>query len=324
MIVNCSVYAEGKKVEGISDLHDAARKVAAADGCFAWVGLHNPTPKELSEVASAFTFHPLALEDASSPSERPKVELIGDSISVVLNSANYVDDTEQVEFGQVAVLLSEKFVVVTRVGAPIPLVTVRTRLEEDPAFLKLGTGAVLYAVVDRVVSEYAPVLAGIENDISEVEAVVFGRPTSHITSRIYFLLREVLSLQRAVLPLASNLDRALDLGGSKASKPLRPYFVDVQDSIQDTVDRVMTARQLLDSALQANLTQVSLRQNEDMRKMSAWAALLAIPTMVAGIYGMNFRHMPELHWFYGYPLVLAVMAGACAVVYRAFKRSGWL
>jgi magnesium transporter len=204
------------------------------------------------------------------------------------------------------------------------LVTVRTRLEQDPEFLKLGTGAVLYAVVDRVVSEYGPVLAGVENDILEVESVVFGRPNSQVTSRIYFLLREVLSLQRSIAPLAANLDRALDLGGSQASRPLRPYFVDVQDSIQDAFDRVLTARQLLDSALQANLTQVSIQQNEDMRKMSAWAALLAIPTMIAGIYGMNFQYMPELGWTFGYPLVLLVMGLICFVIFRAFKRSGWL
>jgi magnesium transporter len=324
VIIDSAVYQDGKRLHHVEGLQQAADMVRDSEGCFAWVGLHNPTADELAEVAKAFTFHPLALEDASSPGERPKVELIGDSISVVLNSAHYIDDTEQVEFGQVSVLLSDKFVVVTRVGTPIPLVTVRTRLEQDPEFLKLGTGAVLYAVVDRVVSEYGPVLAGVENDILEVESVVFGRPNSQVTSRIYFLLREVLSLQRSIAPLAANLDRALDLGGSQASRPLRPYFVDVQDSIQDAFDRVLTARQLLDSALQANLTQVSIQQNEDMRKMSAWAALLAIPTMIAGIYGMNFQYMPELGWTFGYPLVLLVMGLICFVIFRAFKRSGWL
>ena len=345
MIVDCAVYRDGVRLAGdrtpesvAAELatpppdepepggadHDPAEGERPVPREFAWVGLADPLSSELAQVRRAFDIHPLTIEDALSPRERPKVERIEGTLSMVLRSARYLDAAEEVEFGQITVLLGDDFVVVVRLGDAVNLKGVRRRLETHPERLHYGPAAVLVSILDEVVDAYGPVLDGIENDIDEVETQVFaqGVRPGQPTERLYYLLREVLQTQRATSPVREQVAALMD--GDEVPEGAKPYLRDVADHLADVVDRTASARALLSSALEANLTQVSLRQNEDMRKMSAWVSILAVPTMIAGIYGMNFDHMPELDSRYGYPLILGLMALICTALYRGFRRSGWL
>lgn len=329
VIIGHGAYRGGRRMDhdpdgnGHQDFSELV-EACGVDSDFIWVGLLDPEPRELNDAARAFGIHPLAAEDARLSHERPKVDVFGDTLTVVLRPARYLEDVEQVEFGQITVMASPRHLLVVRHGDAVPLTDLRARMEADPEWLKLGPGAVLHAIVEEVVDAYGPVLTGISDDIDEVEEAVFSMSRESPTQRIYELKREVLEFGRATVPLEPALSKLSVIDHPVLGDELRRYFADSNDEVRHVIDQVLTDRELLNGALEANLTQVSVRQNEDMRKISAWVAILAVPTMIAGIYGMNFEEMPELGTRYGYYVVLAVIVAACVALHRVFKRSGWL
>jgi magnesium transporter len=323
VIVDCAVYENGVRREGelaLSDALEAGRR----EGSFVWIGLHEPTEAEFAAVRDEFGLHELAVEDAIKAHQRPKLEVYGDSLFVVLKTAWYKEDVEEIELGEILLFIGDGFVVTVRHGPASGLSEVRRRLEKSPELLRCGPGAVLYAILDRIVDDYKPVIQGLENDIAEVEAQVFSHSRTNAAERIYFLKREGLEFHQAVAPLVTPVDRLARGGYALIHDDIRPYLRDIHDHLLRTVDTLVSFRDLLTSVLEANLTQVAVRQNEDMRKISAWVAIIAVPTMIAGIYGMNFEQMPEIKYRYGYYVVLGVMLVACGVLYRHFKKSGWL
>jgi magnesium transporter len=322
MIVDCAVYEDGCRCAGDLPLAEAG-EAAQRDGSFVWVGVFEPSEEEFDAVRREFDLHELAVEDAVNAHQRPKVELYGDTLLVVLKTVRHVEAEEDLETGEILLFVNRDFVVTVRHGQS-RLHDVRLQVEGRPDLLRFGTGAVLYAVVDRIVDDYEPVMQAVEADIQEVEHDMFSPDRSNPAERIYTMEREVLDLHRAITPLAPPIDR-LARGHYELIHPeLRTYFRDAHDHLLRVNGRIEGFRDLLSSALQANLTQASVRQNEDMRKISAWVAILAVPTGVAAIYGMNFANMPELHWRFGYPLVLLTIVLLCGVLYWRFRRSGWL
>jgi magnesium transporter len=322
MIVDCAVYEEGKRKAGDLSLEQA--KEALSDRAFVWIGLYEPSEEEFDAIEREFDLHELAVEDAIHAHERPKLEVYGETIFIVLKTARYVDPEEVVQLGEILIFLGSNFLITVRHGEASSLEGVRERLEQDPDHLKHGPGAVLHAIVDQVVDDYAPAVEGLGEDIEQVEDEVFSPTRSNPSERIYKLKREVLEFNRAVFPLREPVDR-LAKGRYELIHPeVRTYFRDVNDHLVRFHEQLEGDRELLTSVLEANLTQVSVRQNDDMRKISAWVGIAAVPTALAGIYGMNFEHMPELKWTFGYPAVLLVMLAVCLGLYRAFKRAGWL
>jgi magnesium transporter len=323
MIVDCAVYEEGRRLAGEHSLRDAVRACEDNDA-FVWLGLYEPTPEELDSVRREFGLHELAVEDALHAHQRPKVEVYDDTLFVVLKPARYIDSDEVVQTGEIHVFVSSSFVVAVRHGEASELKDARKRLEHRRDLLAAGTGGVLYRIVDKVVDDYEPVVEGVANDIQEIEQQVFSENRDNPAERIYKMEREVLEFSRSVTPLTPAVDRLARGHFDLIDDDLHEYFRDVHDHLLRVGQRIDGFRDLLSSALQANLTQVSVRQNEDMRKITAWVAILAVPTAVAGIYGMNFKHMPELQWTFGYPLILSVMLVICVMLYLRFRRSGWL
>ena len=325
MIVDCAVYENGRRREGKPDL-DAAAKAARSAGqdSFVWIGLTDPSPDEFDAVAREFLLHELAVEDAVKAHQRPKIEEYEHTLFIVLKTARYHDDTETVSIGEINLFVGDGFLISVRHGGPSPLTDVRRRIESRPELLKCGPGSVMHAIVDRVVDDYEPVLAGIEDDIEEVEEQVFSADRTNPTERIYKLKREVLSMHRATAPLIEPLQRLSRGDVPHVHEEIREYFRDVYDHVARANDSVESMREMLNGILDANTAQVSVRQNDDMRRISAWVAIAAVPTLLAGVWGMNFQHMPELRWGIGYPLALLVMATVCSVLYRQFKRAGWL
>jgi len=323
MIVDCAVYEEGERRDGGLPL-GRAFEATRGDGAFVWIGLREPGTEELDAVAREFGLHELAVEDAVKAHQRPKLETYGDTLFVVLKSARYDDEREAVEIGEILLFVHRGFLVSVRHGEASDLTDVRARIEGRPDLLRCGPGAVLHAIVDRVVDDYEAVAQGVEVDVQEVEAQVFSPARDNAAERIFRLERQVLDFQRAVVPLAPVVER-LARGDLNIVPPeLREYFRDVDDHLRRVSGRIEGFRDLLFTALQANLTQVSVRQNEDMRKISAWVAIIAVPTAIAGIYGMNFEFMPELKWRLGYPTVLVLILVVCGLLYRRFRRVGWL
>jgi magnesium transporter len=268
--------------------------------------------------------HELAVEDAIKAHQRPKLEVYDDTLFVVLKPARYDDDLEQVYLGEIMLFIGERFVVSVRHGDLSPLGAVRKRLEGEPKLLRHGSVAVLYAVLDEVVDNYLPILADIDRDVQEVEEQVFSVDGAYPTERIYRLKRQILGFHKATAGLMEPLDVLTRNKVPLDTGPLTKYLRDVADHARRVDQQVDAFRDLLTSILQANLAQVGVRQNEDMRKISAWVAIAAVPTMIAGIYGMNFEHMPETDHIWGYPAALLLMAVICGALYRAFRRSGWL
>jgi magnesium transporter len=324
MIVDCALYQDGERRAGDLDLAEAARAACDDTAGFVWLGAHEPTAEEFDAVRREFDLHELAVEDAIEAHERPKLEVYGETLFVVLKTVRYVDSEEVIRSGQIMLFVNPTFVITVRHGEASDLHPVRAAVEKRPDLLRCGPGAILHAVIDRVVDDYEPAVQGLEVDIQQVEEQVFSEDASNPAQRIYRLEREVLELQRAVTPLAAPVDRLARGHFDLISPELRDYFRDVHDHVLRVAGRVEGFRDLLSSALQANLTQVTVRQNADMRRISAWVAILAVPTMIAGIYGMNFEHMPELSWRYGYPSVLVLIVLVCALLYRGFRRAGWL
>jgi magnesium transporter len=337
VLVNNAVYLEGERTADPHSLDDTYRIVRESGG-MAWIGLYRPQLDEIQSVAREFDLHELAVEDAIAAHQRPKLERYGTTLFTVLRPARYLDESEEVEFGELHVFTGTDFVVTIRHAETPDLSQVRKRLEKTPELLKLGPEAVLYAILDQVVDEYGPVMAGLENDIDEIEDQLFkGDPK--VSRRIYELSREVIEFQRATHPILEILS-ALEEGFDKyeVDLELRRRLRDVKDHAIRIVERGDGFRALLQNALtvqttlvsqQQNeemrtLTEASLAQNEEVKKISSWAAILFAPTLVGTVYGMNFKHMPELNWFYGYPAALGLMVATSTILYTVFKRRRWL
>ena len=321
-IVDCAVYEDGRRRAKDLPLEEAYE--ATGDGRFVWIGLHEPSAEEFDSVAREFNLHELAVEDAIKAHQRPKLEIYDESIFIVLKTVVYDEQTDDIDTGEIMIFVGPEFVVTVRHKRYTDLHPVRQRLEERPDLLRCGPGAVVHAIVDRVVDDYMPVIQALDDDIEEVENDVFSDSREQPTQRIYKLSREVLEMHRATGPLVDPLARVARGEFGFVADDLTNYFRDVHDHIVRANEQVEGFRDLLHGALEANLAQVSVRQNDDVRRISAWVAIIAIPTMIAGIYGMNFEHMPELEWTFGYPLVLVVMLVACTGLYRYFKKVGWL
>ncbi|MEU0204003.1 MULTISPECIES: magnesium and cobalt transport protein CorA [unclassified Streptomyces] len=337
-VVEAALYRDGVRVSSPATLADTYRELREQPDGMAWIGLARPTDGELHSLATEFDLHPLAVEDAMEAHQRPKLERYGETLFVVLRAARYLDALEEVEFGELHVFVGPDFVITVRHGAAPDLSAVRRRMEESPELLKLGPEAVLYAILDAVVDGYAPVVAGVQNDIDEIETEVF-RGDPEVSRRIYELSREMVEFQRATRPLVGML-HGLMAGFAKygTDEELQRYLRDVADHVTHTSERVDTFRQALTEILTVNATLVTQQQNTEMRalaeagfeqneeikKISSWAAILFAPTLVGTIYGMNFTHMPELHWVLGYPFAIALMGVVCTSLYVIFKRRDWL
>jgi magnesium transporter len=327
MLVDCAHYQEGcrQHSEKLS-MAEAEERWQSNDGeGYVWVGLADPSADELEEARVRFNLHELAVEDAQNAHQRPKIEDYGDgNYFIVLRTARYEDEQEVVEFGEVQLFVGRSYVVTVRHGKVNPLTAARRRLEARRDLARLGTTAVVWAVADKIVDDYEPVVAGIENDIEEVERDVFEKGVD-TTQRIYFLRRELAGFNRAVHPLINPLGQ-LQRGAliPDVGEELRAFFRDVQDHVLRVHEEVAMQRDLLDGVLQANLNSIAVRQGETVRKVSGWAAIGILPTLVGTIYGMNFEHMPELQWVLGYPFALALMGGLSAGLYSFLKRIGWM
>jgi magnesium transporter len=322
VIVNCAVYESGQRREGELPLEQAGRAARGGDS-FVWLGVVEPSAEEFQAIAEEFDLHELAVEDAVKAHQRPKVELYGETLLVVVKSARYVDTDEVIEVGELLLFVNPAFIITVRHGAG-ELSAVRARIDQRPDLLQHGVGMVLYAILDQVVDGYEVGAQGVDLDIQEVERQVFAGDGQNPAERIYKLEREVLDFHTAVAPLSGVVDEIARGHFEVVPEGLHEYYRDVHDHLRRVEGRISGFRDLLGSALHANLTQVSVRQNEDMRKISAWVAILAVPTSIAGIYGMNFDNIPELHWRYGYPMVIALIVVVCSLLYLRFKRSGWL
>jgi magnesium transporter len=322
-IVDLAVYQDGQRKDDVS--LELAFEACHRPGALVWIGLHEPTADEFDSVRREFELHELAVEDAMKGHQRPKLDVYEDEqLFIVLKTARYFEP-DTLEFGEIHIFVGEGYVVTVRHGEATPLHDVRLQLEKRPELLRNGAGAVLHAIFDKVVDDYTPVLTNLDVDITELEAEAFGDETpTGLTERIYRLKRQVINLHRAIAPLTEPLGRLADGRYPLIHEDMRPYFRDVYDHLLRAVQQADQFRELLTSILEANLTQVSVRQNEEMRKISAWAAILAVPTLIAGIYGMNFQNMPELKWHYGYPLALFAMFGISVGLYNFFRHIDWL
>jgi magnesium transporter len=342
-VVDNAIYIDGKRAAAPSSLDrtfEELRECPTEGRAFCWIGLLRPTAEEIQTVAEEFSLHGLAVEDTISAHQRPKVERYGDVLFVVLRPARYVDPVEVVEIGEVHLFIGSDFVITVRHAEKPDLAQVRLRLEREPELLDNGPYAVLYAIVDKIVDDYFPVLEGLQDDIDEIEVQVFGGDPG-VSKRIYQLSREVIEFQRAVEPLADMFDELrnhLKERAGESDLELRRALRDVADHATRVLERTEAFRQLLTNILQANaalvgqrqneeiarMTQAGYDQNEQVKRISSWAAIFFAPSLVASIYGMNFDHMPELHWTLGYPFAVVAMALGMVLLYVLFKRRGWL
>jgi magnesium transporter len=321
VIIDCAIYRKGHREEMSHDpaaLADVVTGLEDSDG-FLWIGLFEPSLEELTQFAGPLNLHPLAVEDAVEAHQRPKVERYDNHLFMSIKTVTYTND--DIETAEINAFLGAHYLVTVRHGTGHDLREVRRRAESDEHELEHGAIAALYAVVDSVVDEYEDVAAELEIDVQEVEASVFSSGRTSDSSRIYRLKRETLEFKRAVIPLREPVQR-FALGAMP--EDAQPYYRDIADHLSRVAESIDNTDKLLDNALSAHLAQLSIQQNDDMRKLTAGAALFAIPTAIAGIYGMNFDHMPELTWTFGYPLVLGLIGGLCGYVYLRFKKSGWL
>ncbi len=330
-IIDSAVYVDGHRIENPASL-DQTFEYMEAHGGMAWIGLLRPSPDELERVAAEFSLHPLAVEDALTGHQRAKLERYGDNLFAVLRPARYIDESETVEFGELHVFIGADYVVTVRHAEVPDLSRVRRRLEKSPDLLARGPEAVLYAILDEVVDQYDPVARGLRNDVDEIEDQLFGTGGAELTQRIYELAREVIHFQRAAEPLRGMLE-ALLRGADKygVDLELQRSLRDVLDHVLRQCEKLTALRAILDNALTVNATLVtqrqtetSLQQNEQVKKISGWAAILFGPSLIGAIYGMNFENMPELEWQYGYPMALVLMVAVSAGLWLTFKWKKWL
>ena len=321
-IINCAAYSNGRRIADV-ELHDV-HSVLQDKNRFVWIGLHEPSEAVLSKVQSEFALHDLAVEDARKAHQRPKVELYGDSLFVVLRTAQMRHD-HHIEFGETHFFVGMNFIVTIRHGASIPYTEVRARCENMPHLLSKGQGFALYALMDFIVDQYFPVVDEMEQDLLSIEEKVFKeKPSRQTTEQIYQLKRELLEVKRAVNPLIDVCNRLMRFDMKYISEETRPYFRDVYDHVVRINEMIENTRELLSTAMEANFSLISISQNDVSKKFAGWAAIIALPTMVAGFYGMNFKVMPEAEWEYGFYSVILFTVAACIFLYYLFKRSGWL
>jgi len=322
-IVNCAAYAGGRRVADVR-IEDISEVLKQPDR-FLWIGLHEPEEDLLRKVQQEFGLHDLAIEDALRAHQRPKIEIYGDSLFIVLRTAQLNRAERRIDFGETHFFVGPRYIVSVRHGASLSYAEVRARCEATPHLLEKGPGFVLHALMDFIVDQYFPIVEALEDELQALEEEIFGESFSReTTKRIYRLQRDLVEVKRAFSPLVDICNRLMRFDIQLIPEDTRPYFRDVYDHVIRINEMVDALRELLTTALEANLSLIAVSQNEAMKKLAAWAAIIAVPTMIAGIYGMNFRHMPELDWSFGYPLVMAVTFGLCGVLYFGFKRSGWL
>jgi magnesium transporter len=326
VIVDNALYRKGERVDLDLDTHDLAgvRAQATEDNDFVWVGLHNPTSEELEEIAELYDLHELAVEDAISAHQRPKVERYDESLFIVLKTLWYVDEEDAVETGEISLFVGPKFVVTVRHGAGGALSEARQQLEGMASVLAHGPSAVVYAVCDQVVDRYEDVAGSLQEDVDEVETSVFSTERTNDSARIYVLKRELAEMRRAVMPLREPMNRFTAGSVDGIHSDAGPYFRDVADHLNRVADTIDSLDTLLSTAFEAHIAQISIQQNDDMRRISAAAGIIVAPTVVGSIYGMNFDHMPELHWTLGYPFALSLMILSSLAVFVISKRAGWL
>ncbi|GAA2578081.1 magnesium/cobalt transporter CorA [Winogradskya consettensis] len=329
-VVDCGVYVEGKREPGEFSPDEALAEACSRDNAFVWLGLHEPTQEEMSSIARTYGLHELAVEDSVKAEQRPKLEQFGTVHFLVLRTARYVphgeltETSQIVETGQMMIFVGEQFVITVRHGDATKLAPVRADMEARGDLLAQGPWAVAYAVTDRIVDAYIEVADQVEADLDIIEEGAFSRDRGSPVQAIYQMKREIVEFRRAVVPLQRPLATITAPQSRLVPKEIRRYFRDVQDHLTRTVEQVSSYDDLLNSILQARLAQVTVDQNNDMRKIAAWAGISAWWTAVAGVYGMNFLHMPETQWQYGYPVVITVIVGVSVLLYRAFRRNGWL
>ena len=326
MIVDSALYRDGIRVpvdctkEDLTEIRDEA--TGAND--FVWVGIHQPDEDELNWVAEVFSLHPLAVEDALNAHQRPKLERYEDNLFLVLKTLWYVDEDDAVETGEINLFVGRNFIVSVRHGKGGELHSARLDLEQQANVLGHGPSAVVYVICDTVVDSYEAVALSLEEDVDEVETSVFSPERTQDSQRIYILKRELAEVRRAVNPLREPMKRFATGSVAFVSQEAAPFFRDVADHVIRVSETIETLDSLLSTAFDAHLARISVQQNEDMRKISAWVAIAAVGTLVAGVYGMNFANIPELRWHYGYFYALGLMLVASVVLYRFFKKSGWL
>lgn len=323
-IVNCVAYSQGTRVTEVplGEVH----KVLKDAGQFVWIGLHEPSENVLNEVQREFNLHDLAVEDAQSAHQRSKVELYGDSLFVVMRTAEISKNQQHhIEFGETHFFVGQNFIVTVRHGSSVSYSHVRANCESTPHLLSNGQGFVLYSIMDFIISLYHPVVSTMEEELDVIEDKIFkGIPNRATTEQIYLLKRELLEVKRAVSPLIDICNRLTRLDIKCISEQTRPYFRDVYDNVLRINEMVDNMRELLNTAMEANFSLISISQNDVSKKFAGWAAIIAVPTMVAGFYGMNFKFIPETEWEYGFYAVLLVTVGACLLLYYLFRKSGWL
>ena len=326
MIVDNALYRNGERVDLGLDTHDLAGVRAKATGTddFVWVGLHEPDSDELEAVADLYDLHELAVEDALSAHQRPKVERYADSLFIVLKTLWYVDEQDAVETGEISMFVGHKFVVTVRHGSGGGLKEARQRLEAASTVLAHGPSAVVYAVCDEVVDRYEEVAGSLQEDVDEVEESVFSTQRTNDSARIYILKRELAEMRRAVLPLREPMSKFTAGSVHGIHSDAGPYFRDVADHLNRVAETIDTLDSLLSTAFEAHIAQISIQQNDDMRRISAAAGIIVAPTVVGSIYGMNFQHMPELQWTLGYPMAIALMVLSSLIVFVVSRRAGWL
>jgi magnesium transporter len=322
MIVHSELYDAGRRLPEAPVV--VAGNRTASGTAFAWIDLYEPSDTELRETQRLFGLHDLAVEDAQAPHQRPKIERYGDALAVVLCTLQYLDETRAVETGQVSVFIGNHYVVTVWHGDRSELDRARATLDEMPTALSHGPAAVLWAICDAVVDRYESVTGHIEADVDAIETAVFGASCTSEAERIYMLKREVSEMRRAIVPLREPIERFARADALHVDSDAAVYFRNVAGHVARVCEQTDSIDKLLSSALDAHIARVSVQQNDDMRRISAWIAIAAGPTMVSAIYGMNFERMPELHWRYGYFLVLAFIAAGCVALYVNFRRSGWL
>ncbi|HEV3477028.1 MAG TPA: magnesium/cobalt transporter CorA [Rubrobacteraceae bacterium] len=321
MIVDSAIYVDGRRSAPypLEKIYEACHE----KGGYAWIGLYDPTEDEFNSVSKEFGLHELAIKEAIKPHQRPKIEHYGDSLFVVLKAARYLEEQETVEFGEIHAFVGADFIITIRHGEASKLGDVRQRIESEPELLRKGPFAVLYTIMAQVVDDYGPVVEGLENDIDEIEVQVFGGNPG-VSRRIYELTREVIQFHQATQPLAGALESLTGAGANDIDPEVRAYLRDLRDRALRVTERVEGFRELLSNILTVNFTIIGMQQNDQTKKISAWAAIVIVPTLIAGIYGMNFEYMPELQWRYGYLLAISLMALTAFILYLLFKRSGWL
>ena len=320
-IVNCFAYSEGRRVANV-EIGDISEVLKQSDK-FVWIGLHEPPAEMLSNIQKEFNLHDLAIEDTLRAHQRPKIEAYGDTLFIVLRTVQMKD--KQIDLGETHFFVGSNFIITVRHGSSLAYTDVRTRCESTPHLLQKGPGFALYAVMDAIVDQYFPVIDALSEELENLEEMIFDEKfRRETTAQIYHLKHQLLDVKRSVSPLIDICNRLMRFDLKVIEEETRPYFRDVYDHAIRINEMVDNSRDLLSTALEANLSLISISQNEVSKKFAGWAAIIGIPTMVAGIYGMNFKFMPELEWPLGYPIIMLITFGSCVGLYIRFKRSGWL